>query len=78
MEGDGELRFICKFEKQWQLSVQQFVFNEDINVSGLTDKITNQVNVLGVFSGSAQITLSGDVTGTAAATTITQIDGGSI
>ena len=48
------------------------------NVSGLTDKITNQVNVLGVFSGSAQITLSGDVTGTAAATTITQIDGGSI
>jgi len=48
------------------------------NVSGLTTAITNQVNVLGVFSGSAQITLSGDVTGTAAATTITQIDGGSI
>jgi hypothetical protein len=48
------------------------------NVSGLSDSITNQVNVLGLFSGSAQITLSGDVTGTAAATTITQIDGGSI
>jgi hypothetical protein len=48
------------------------------NVSGLGDSITNQVNVLGLFSGSAQITLSGDVTGTAAATTITQIDGGSI
>jgi hypothetical protein len=48
------------------------------NVSGLSDSITNQVNVLGVFSGSAQITLNGDVTGTANATTITQIDGGSI
>ncbi len=48
------------------------------NVSGLNDSITNQVNVLGVFSGSAQITLNGDVTGTANATTITQIDGGSI
>jgi hypothetical protein len=48
------------------------------NVSGLSDSITNQVNVLGLFSGSAQISLSGDVTGTAAATTITQIDGGSI
>ena len=48
------------------------------NVSGLDTAITNQVNVLGVFSGSAQITLNGDVTGTANATTITQIDGGSI
>jgi hypothetical protein len=48
------------------------------NISGLSDSITNQVNVLGVFSGSSQITLSGDVTGTANATTITNIDGGSI
>jgi len=48
------------------------------NISGLSTAITNQVNVLGVFSGSAQITLNGDVTGTANATTITQIDGGSI
>jgi len=48
------------------------------NISGLDTAITNQVNVLGVFSGSAQITLNGDVTGTANATTITQIDGGSI
>lgn len=48
------------------------------NVSGLTTAITNQLDVLGVFSGSAQITLSGDVTGTANATSITQIDGGSI
>ena len=48
------------------------------NISGLSTSVTNQVNVLGVFSGSAQITLSGDVTGTANATTITNIDGGSI
>ena len=48
------------------------------NISGLSDAITNQVNTLGVFSGSAQITLSGDVTGTANATVISQIDGGSI
>jgi hypothetical protein len=48
------------------------------NVTGLSTAVTNQVNVLGVFSGSAQITLSGDVTGTANATTITNIDGGSI
>lgn len=48
------------------------------NVDGLQQSITNQVNVLGLFSGSAQITLSGDVTGTADATIISQIDGGSI
>jgi putative ubiquitin-RnfH superfamily antitoxin RatB of RatAB toxin-antitoxin module len=48
------------------------------NIDGLTTSITNTVNDLGVFSGSAQITLSGDVTGTAAATVINQIDGGSI
>jgi hypothetical protein len=48
------------------------------NVDGLQQSITNQVNVLGLFSGSAQITLSGDVTGTANATIISTIDGGSI
>jgi hypothetical protein len=48
------------------------------NVSGLDTAITNQISLLGVFSGSAQVTLSGDVTGTAAATVISQIDGGSI
>jgi hypothetical protein len=47
-------------------------------IDGLTSQITNQVNVLGVFSGSAQITLGGDVTGTANATVISNIDGGSI
>jgi hypothetical protein len=47
-------------------------------IDGLSSQITNQVNVLGVFSGSAQITLGGDVTGTANATVISNIDGGSI
>ena len=32
----------------------------------------------GLISGSSQITLNGDVTGTADATVISQIDGGSI
>jgi hypothetical protein len=48
------------------------------NISGLSTAITNQVNALGAFSGSSQINLSGDVTGTAAATVISSIDGGSI
>ena len=48
------------------------------NISGIGEVITNQVNVLGVFSGSSQITLSGDVTGTANASVISNIDGGSI
>jgi hypothetical protein len=47
-------------------------------IIGFDASVTNQVNVLGLFSGSAQITLSGDVTGTANATTISSIDGGSI
>jgi hypothetical protein len=47
-------------------------------VEGLGTAITNQANLLGLFSGSAQITMSGDVTGTANATIISQIDGGSI
>jgi len=48
------------------------------NISGLSTAITNQVNTLGVFSGSSQINLSGDVTGTAATTVISSINGGSI
>jgi len=47
-------------------------------VEGLATAITTQANLLGLFSGSAQITMSGDVTGTANATIISQIDGGSI
>ena len=47
-------------------------------VSGNVDwtNVSNKPD--GLFSGSAQITLSGDVTGTANATIISQIDGGSI
>lgn len=48
------------------------------SVIGLDSFILDEVNSFGVFSGSAQITLSGDVTGTANATVINQIDGGSI
>ena len=48
------------------------------NIDGLDTSILNEVNSFGVFSGSAQITLSGDVTGTANATVINQVDGGSI
>lgn len=48
------------------------------NIDGLTGAITDQVNAIGAYSSSAQITLSGDITGTADATVINQIDGGSI
>jgi len=48
------------------------------NIDGLATSVTNTVNDLGVFSGSEQVTMAGDVTGTAAATVISQIDGGSI
>jgi len=48
------------------------------NITGFSTAVTNQVNALGIFSGSAQITLSGDVTGTANASVISSIDGGSI
>lgn len=45
------------------------------NIAGLGQRITDGVNALGVFSGSTQISLSGDVTGTAAATVIGTVDG---
>lgn len=48
------------------------------NIDGLGPAVVSEVNNLGVFSGSAQITLAGDVTGTADATVINQVDGGSI
>ena len=44
-------------------------------ITNLDDLVVNEVNELGVFSGSAQVSLSGDVTGTAAATVISQVDG---
>ena len=45
------------------------------NIAGFGGQVTANVNALGVFSGSAQVTLSGDVTGTAAATVIGTVDG---
>jgi hypothetical protein len=48
------------------------------NISGLDTTIKEKLNTEGVISSSAQITLSGDVTGTAGATVISSIDGGSI
>jgi len=45
------------------------------NIAGLGQSITDGVNDRGVFSGSAQVSLSGDVTGTAAATVIGTVDG---
>tara|TARA_B110000211_G_C14074245_1_gene551300 strand:+ start:892 stop:1542 length:651 start_codon:yes stop_codon:yes gene_type:complete len=48
------------------------------NISGLDGKILTKINAEGVFSSSAQITLSGDVTGTGNATVISSIDGGSV
>lgn len=48
------------------------------NIDGLDPAIKTKLNAEGVFSGSSQVNMSGDVTGTAAATVINQIDGGSI
>jgi hypothetical protein len=45
------------------------------NIAGLAGVITADINARGVFSGSAQVSLSGDVTGTAAATVIGTVDG---
>lgn len=48
------------------------------NISGFDEKVTTALNTTGVFSGSAQVTLTGDVTGTAASSSIGSIDGGDI
>ena len=48
------------------------------NISGFDEKVTTSLNTAGVFSGSAQVTLTGDVTGTAASSSIGSIDGGDI
>ena len=45
------------------------------NIAGLAGQITTELNNKAMFSGSAQIALSGDVTGTAAATVIGTVDG---
>ena len=45
------------------------------NITGLNTAVLAEMNTAGVFSGSAQVTLSGDVTGTGAATVISTVDG---
>jgi hypothetical protein len=48
----------------------------DVNdITGFDAKVLTEVNDIGLFSASAQISLSGDVTGTAAATVIGTVDG---
>ena len=48
------------------------------NISGFNDAVKTRLNAEGVFSGSSQITLGGDLSGTADNAVIAQIDGGSI
>lgn len=48
------------------------------NVSGFDAKVKTKLNLDGVFSGSNQVILQGDVTGTAASSSIASIDGGDI
>ena len=45
------------------------------NIAGFDAKVLTELNEVGVFSGSEQITLTGDVTGTGAATVIGTVDG---
>jgi hypothetical protein len=48
------------------------------NISGFDTKTISVLNSNTVISGSEQVTLSGDVTGTAASSSIASIDGGDI
>ena len=48
------------------------------NVTGFDTKVKTKLNIEGVFSGSEQVILQGDVTGTAASSSIAEIDGGNI
>ena len=48
------------------------------NISGFDVKVKTKLNLDGVFSGSEQVILQGDVTGTAASSSIASIDGGDI
>lgn len=45
------------------------------NIAGFDAKVLTEVNEIGVFSGSSQVALTGDVTGTASATVIGTVDG---
>jgi hypothetical protein len=48
------------------------------NVNGLSSAILNGINATGAFSGSSQVVMGGDVSGTANSVVISQLDGGSI
>jgi hypothetical protein len=48
------------------------------NIAGFDTKVKTKLNADGVFSGSLQVTLGGDVSGTAAATVISSLDGGDL
>ena len=48
------------------------------NISGFDVKVKTKLNLDGVFSGSDQVLLQGDVTGTASSSSIASIDGGDI
>lgn len=48
------------------------------NIDGFSSAVDGRLDAKGVFSGSSQVILSGDITGTAASSSINQIDGGSI
>tara|TARA_B100000900_G_scaffold291277_1_gene250133 strand:- start:3805 stop:4455 length:651 start_codon:yes stop_codon:yes gene_type:complete len=48
------------------------------SISGFDAKVKTKLNADGVFSSSAQISMGGDVSGTANAVVITNIDGGSV
>ncbi len=48
------------------------------SISGFDTKVKTKLNAEGVFSGSAQVTLGGDLSGTANAAVISEVDGGGI
>ena len=48
------------------------------SIDGLDGRIKTKLNAEGVFSSSAQITMGGDVSGTANAVVISSIDGGTV
>ena len=48
------------------------------SISGFDAKVKTKLNAEGVFSSSAQVTLGGDLSGTANAAVISEVDGGGI
>jgi hypothetical protein len=48
------------------------------NIEGFEDRVQTKLDAQGVFSGSAQVIMGGDVSGTADAVVISTLDGGSI